>query len=365
MINLGKVGKIIINEEAQEIIDMLHTHVGSTEWCGVMFYDKTKGNISKMKDLEFEVKFLYPMDIGSAVHTSHEFDGDLMNAYDIKPELMESSIGAIHTHHSMDTFFSTTDTDDLEKNAISFNYYISLIVNFKGKYNAKIAFPTKSIVKRANKIKNENGKYVTIGTETEETNIIVGDLEVINKARDIPSNWIIERVAELKKPKHTLNDNKWGQSWNRWENDTKYWNAHTKSWEKDSKTANTVYQKSLFDKTETTKTPVQEFDVEKFVVACLAGDYDERDLKIKDLIDAINDISMTNKSLEENVIENLMNNIEDVYQQYAKTEHNVLPIEEVMTDCVIYISNRKHMFESVEMFDAITDSFNFFSYDEY
>jgi len=45
----------------------------------------------------------------------------------------------IHTHHNMETFFSGTDMGELHDSAPSYNYFLSLIVNYKNEYIAKIA----------------------------------------------------------------------------------------------------------------------------------------------------------------------------------------------------------------------------------
>ena len=196
-INIGNIGKLIITENLQKIIDYLHISVGSTEWSGVLFYKLTKGNVHKLKDLEFKADFLYPMDIGNSTYTEIEFNGEIMNAYDIYANGIESSTGLTHSHHGMKAFFSGTDQKELVDNAKLYNYYISLIVSFDGNYCAKIAFPSKTENLRKSFIKDSNGKLFTIQTKIEETVIYIGDLEIVKESKDSTPEWLVKRKQEL------------------------------------------------------------------------------------------------------------------------------------------------------------------------
>lgn len=95
---IGVIGKITITDKLQKIIDRLHREVGSTEWSGMLFYKLKSGNIADFKNLEFESEFLYPMNIGSSVYTEFEYTGEIMKAYDLYQDGIESSCGLIHSH---------------------------------------------------------------------------------------------------------------------------------------------------------------------------------------------------------------------------------------------------------------------------
>lgn len=95
---MGTIGKIIIPEKIENYINILHSKIGNTEWFAVLFYKLTKGNIKSMKNLEFTVDFLYPMNIGTAAYTEFNYNGALMEAYDIEEDLINSSTGICHTH---------------------------------------------------------------------------------------------------------------------------------------------------------------------------------------------------------------------------------------------------------------------------
>lgn len=200
MYNIGTVGNLIITKNLQSIIDSLHINIGNTEWSGILFYKLTKGSIGQLKDLEFKADFLYPMNIGNHSYTEFEYSGELVNAYEVYEEGIECSIALCHTHHNMGSFFSSTDTSELLSNAKHFNYYISLIVDFLGNYQAKIAFPSKELHVES-LITDENGNTTTIKINTGEQNILVGDLTVIRESAPILSSWLLKRIEQLKTQK--------------------------------------------------------------------------------------------------------------------------------------------------------------------
>jgi len=196
-INLGKIGHLIITKEMQNMIDALHKSVGSTEWSGILFYKITNGNIKNLKDLEFTADFVYPMNIGSSAYTEFDYSSELVDAYDIYEPAMERSTGLIHSHHSMGAFFSPTDTDELKSNCGNFNFYISLIVNFDGKYCAKIALPSKSNSKTKVSYLDESGKSIYSSFSRTEEAIIIGELDVIREAGEQVPEWLSTRITKL------------------------------------------------------------------------------------------------------------------------------------------------------------------------
>lgn len=198
---IGVIGKIIIPKDVENMIDYLHKSVGAIEWSGILFYKLVGGNINGLKDLQFQAQFIYPMNIGSHAYTEFDYSGEIMNAYDVKDDLIECSSGMIHTHHSMGAFFSGTDTDELLSNSKNFNYYISLVVNFAKDYKCKIAFPSKTKTVREYLIKNSEGQLVKAKSSVEEDDIIVGDLKIEFENSVSPEEWLVNRTSELKKKK--------------------------------------------------------------------------------------------------------------------------------------------------------------------
>lgn len=137
---VGK-GKLIITAKLQGQIDYLHDKIISTEWIGVLLYTKVEGDISDPNTLVLRADKLFLMDIGTAGHTQAIMGGEeVLNMYDQVSDIMELKQGLIHTHHTMDSFFSSEDWSELNDNTPLHNYYLSLIVNYKGAYMAKVAY---------------------------------------------------------------------------------------------------------------------------------------------------------------------------------------------------------------------------------
>ncbi len=142
LIKLKGEGELIIPENVQKRINMLHSQVGATEWCGFITYDKVEGNINDPSTYVAKVKDVYPMNIGSSTYTeSDNHSSELKKMDDRIPSYFASRTGLIHTHHNMKAYFSTTDIQELHNNVDKYDgnsYYLSLIVNFEKKYVAKI-----------------------------------------------------------------------------------------------------------------------------------------------------------------------------------------------------------------------------------
>lgn len=132
---------LILSKELLSQISYFHNKAQNVEWSGLLFYKITKGSIADPKSLVLRAERMYLMDIGATTYTEFSPDATIMDFYDSYPICEEMKYGLIHTHHSMKTFFSGTDIDELETNAGSHNFYLSLIVNYDngGQYTAKIA----------------------------------------------------------------------------------------------------------------------------------------------------------------------------------------------------------------------------------
>lgn len=202
-VNLGEIGILKVSPNLQKIIDYLHYKIGAVEWSGILFYKLTKGELKNLKELEFTADFLYPMNIGSSGSTEFNYSGEIIDAYDIYQEGMEQSTGLVHSHHNMSTFFSPTDTSELEDNAGHYNFYISLIVNFAHEYCAKIAFPSKTTVISEFSIKDILGKLFKRKLQKEENTLLIGDLRVIIEGEVERPSWLETRVKVLEEKKAT------------------------------------------------------------------------------------------------------------------------------------------------------------------
>lgn len=109
------------------------------EWSGVLFYE-VKGSIANPSEFSVYPKQIFLMDKGSAGATDYLFDETLIEYRMNNPETNQYRIGHIHSHNKMATFFSGTDTSELNDNSEFHNYYLSLIVNNAFTNTARIAF---------------------------------------------------------------------------------------------------------------------------------------------------------------------------------------------------------------------------------
>lgn len=201
-ITIPKVGKLVLSDKVKEYIDLLHKKIGATEWSGMLFYKLIEGDIKSMKDLVFQSDFIYPRDIGSSSYTETTASGDVADAYDIYPDGIECSVSLVHSHHSMGCFFSNTDTQELEDNAKLYNYYISLIVNFDGKYCAKIAFPGKQKFSSTTTLTDSDGRPYEVVFSGENEVIFIGDLDVEYKKDEVVGEkWLLDKIIELQDAK--------------------------------------------------------------------------------------------------------------------------------------------------------------------
>jgi hypothetical protein len=191
----------------QSQINYYHKSNPGTEWSGVLFYKIIEGSIVNPADLVLYAESFYLMNIGTASYTSFDYSEDILNVYDEYPELEEYNTGLIHTHHGMDSYFSSTDMEELEDNASLYNFYLSLIVNNKGNYAAKLAVP---VVENqvTQKIKNEEGQLVDFQMDTSSI-IYTIDLDVSVHVDEFD----IQRQKDIKAKSVKETDKKYEYKW--------------------------------------------------------------------------------------------------------------------------------------------------------
>ncbi len=134
--------KVVITPEFKRQIDILHKEIINREWCGVLITEDV-GNIFEPDEMVITPKFIYLMNIGSGAYTEADYTAEMIcDLYEKFPELEDGiwNQHMIHTHHTMTTFFSGPDKEQLEDGAKDAPYYLSLIVNCAGKYTAKVAY---------------------------------------------------------------------------------------------------------------------------------------------------------------------------------------------------------------------------------
>lgn len=160
--------KINIPEKVEAQIRLFCSKVWNLEWSGVLFYTVT-GNFQD-NNLEIHCKDICLMDVGTSGRTSFDMSAEVAGYMADNSELWEPGIyqGLIHSHNTMTTFFSNTDTDTLFSEGLDMPHFVSLIVNNAGVYKAAITRQCE-LVNTA----ETTAKYPTWGgeiqTQSEET----------------------------------------------------------------------------------------------------------------------------------------------------------------------------------------------------
>lgn len=199
---------LVIPEDVENKIKFLCKKINNIEWSGILFYTK-EGNFED-NSIKFKCLDIFPMDIGDATTTSFEMTSDVVSYMTGNTNLLQPNVyqGLIHSHHSMATFFSSTDTNTLQVEGSENNHFLSLIVNNAGTYTAKITKKNKDIISGTKIIKYgtfNNEKYTSKEipfTEIKEC-IEVYSLNIIKK--EIPTFEILnDRLEEITKNKKQI-----------------------------------------------------------------------------------------------------------------------------------------------------------------
>lgn len=149
--------------------------IPKVEWSGILLYS-VKGTIKDVDNMQIILKDIIPMHKGNATYTEYSFnekkrdssgyDDAMIDYFNENPNALEEDwkIGHIHSHNSMNVFFSGTDMEELEDNSPSHDFYLSLIVNNWMDFMAKVSFiaSTENNVESVYKALDENGKLYDI-----------------------------------------------------------------------------------------------------------------------------------------------------------------------------------------------------------
>ena len=181
---------VVVTERLKKQIDWLHEKCGATEWSGELITSETN-TINDLDNWTITCEDIFLVDVGTAAYTSYEVDkggfksADIIDLYDSYPGLLDGTKKAqhIHTHHNMQAFFSGTDWSQLEDRGVLSNYFMMLIVNFKGEYVAKVAFKAEKSGKDAvelNFANNLDGRApLTLAGQSAKEVLVVMDCNVV------------------------------------------------------------------------------------------------------------------------------------------------------------------------------------------
>lgn len=193
---------LIIEEDVQAKIDLICLKIHKDEWSGPIFYVE-EGSLAE-NDLVIRVKDLYLMDIGSAAYTEYDESPDIIS-YRIDKDLLDMRMGLIHSHNTMPTFFSGTDTATLRQEAQNHDHFVSLIVNNTRTYSAAITTVITSKYKTSEDFSYPtfDGAVITDTDEfeSEEKTIIWSKMQVILESVSYDNKEITDRLAEITEEK--------------------------------------------------------------------------------------------------------------------------------------------------------------------
>lgn len=179
-----------ISEKLERKIRVLCGKFPSTEWSGILFYTY-KGSFAK-GDIAFVAEDLLFMDTGYSTTTEFYLNEGNAAGYIADHELWRCQMGLIHSHHQMGAFFSGQDDSMLKQEGASRNHFLSLVVDNKGTYVARVT--TKEIEEITTEVSKVNKVYTfnNVLTETTtgediktESHVIVNyhDLDITNDYR--------------------------------------------------------------------------------------------------------------------------------------------------------------------------------------
>ena len=206
LVKKTEIFTLTIPKEVQEKIEYICKKISDVEWSGTLFY-KHEGTIEG-KDLLITALDIFVQDIGTAAYTEFDQSPDVISYACQHPELLENEVqmGLIHSHNTMATFFSGTDTATLNEEGNDRNHFVSLIVNNAGTYSAGItrkSIISQQIVQKAfyntfnAGIIESSHEFEVSGTEIHwyAMNVITPEKE------EVLDTEIDERLAEIKAEK--------------------------------------------------------------------------------------------------------------------------------------------------------------------
>ena len=203
---------LIITEKLEKKIRFLCNKFPSNEWSGHLFY-RYEGSF-KDNNIKFIAEDLYFMNIGSSAATEFDTSDGNVAAYMCDHDLFGCQLGLIHSHNSMNAFFSGVDDTALYQEGCARNHFLSLVVNNDGKYVARITLKKiiTSIIQNTVEGKTFNDESIEFPSYediTEKTVVEMFDLDIKNDFKFLCDDVeeLEERIEETKKEK-AINDAK-------------------------------------------------------------------------------------------------------------------------------------------------------------
>ena len=212
--------ELIIDKKASDKINYLCEVINVVEWSGVLFY-KVEGTIKDPKNCKLHVMDILLMDKGSPGYTEYSFDSDVVEYIMEEEERMEWRMGHIHSHNSMEVFFSATDIEELEDNSPNHAFYLSLIVNNAGDRMAKVSLFSKGFEVEANhSFKDENNISFSLPSSKQvfPDTLFIYNCKIVEEIykKDLTDEFIKRANFIIDKFKTPTSTTHWGNSQDWW-----------------------------------------------------------------------------------------------------------------------------------------------------
>jgi proteasome lid subunit RPN8/RPN11 len=194
--------KVKMPENVYNKIKYACTKIPSVEWSGVLFYT-VEGSIKEPEKMVLVLQDILPMQKGVSSYTEYTFDERVIE-FITKEGREDWKMGHIHSHNNMGVFFSGTDCSELHDNAPQHNFYLSLIVNNKMEFTAKVGYIATS-KNSGFEAKDENGEIYEVLNSGDEKKLMVHNctIDVEKPLLVIDKEFTdgIEYIIEKAKPK--------------------------------------------------------------------------------------------------------------------------------------------------------------------
>lgn len=141
--------KLVIPERVEKMIREWCSLSPNNEWSGTLFYT-VEGSFEN-KDLVLTAQDFYVSDIGTQGFTRYKVTPEICN-YMMEHDLLDCKTGLIHSHDTMNAFFSGTDSNTLKDEGIDSCHYLSLVVCNRGPYVARITRRVKEVVEGVRRV---------------------------------------------------------------------------------------------------------------------------------------------------------------------------------------------------------------------
>lgn len=163
---------LTISSKLEHKISYLCLQLPSTEWSGILYYSvDSDQNILIGQDVQL-------LNIGTTVATEFDISPEVIS-YMTENDLLDCQTGLIHSHHTMATFFSSTDMNTLKQQGKDRNKFLSLIVNNMKQYSAALTTKVEGTVEKT--IKGVYKEFNDIERPFENKSVETGSLVLYEK----------------------------------------------------------------------------------------------------------------------------------------------------------------------------------------